>query len=33
MGTHGRTGLKRVLLGSVTDRVLRLSTVPVLVCH
>lgn len=33
MGTHGRTGLKRVLLGSVTDRVLRLATVPVLVCR
>lgn len=31
MGTHGRTGLDRALLGSVTDRVLRHSTVPVLV--
>jgi nucleotide-binding universal stress UspA family protein len=33
MGTHGHTGIKRVLLGSVTDRVLRLATVPVLVCR
>ncbi len=31
MGTHGRSGLDRALLGSVTDRVLRHSTVPVLV--
>jgi len=31
MGTHGRSGLERALLGSVTDRVLRHSTVPVLV--
>ncbi len=31
MGTHGRTGLDRALLGSVTDRVLRRSSVPVLV--
>jgi nucleotide-binding universal stress UspA family protein len=29
--THGRTGLKRLLLGSVTERVLRLSHCPVLV--
>lgn len=33
MGTHGHTGLKRVMLGSTTDRVLRLSEVPVLVCR
>lgn len=30
MGTHGRTGLKRTLLGSVTERVLRTVDVPVL---
>ncbi|MFB6135401.1 MAG: universal stress protein [Halobacteriaceae archaeon] len=30
MGTHGRTGLDRIVLGSVTERVLRRSTVPVL---
>lgn len=31
MGTHGRTGLTRVLLGSVAERVIRESQVPVLV--
>jgi nucleotide-binding universal stress UspA family protein len=30
MGTHGRHGLSRVLLGSVTERVVRLSNDPVL---
>ncbi|MFB6183530.1 MAG: universal stress protein [Haloarculaceae archaeon] len=30
MGTHGRTGLDRYLLGSVAERVVRLSPVPVL---
>jgi hypothetical protein len=30
MGTHGRTGLKRVLLGSVAERVVRESYCPVL---
>lgn len=30
MGTHGRTGLNRLLLGSVTEKVVRLSPVPVL---
>jgi nucleotide-binding universal stress UspA family protein len=30
MGTHGRTGVERYLLGSVTERVVRLSDVPVL---
>lgn len=31
MGTHGRTGVKRVLLGSTTERTLRLADRPVLV--
>lgn len=30
MGTHGRTGFDRYLLGSVTERVVRTSDVPVL---
>ncbi len=30
MGTHGRTGLNRALLGSVTERVVRLAPCPVL---
>ncbi len=30
MGTHGRSGWRRFMLGSVTDRVLRESQVPVL---
>lgn len=30
MGTHGRTGLPHVMLGSVAERVLRKSTCPVL---
>ncbi|AUV84006.1 universal stress protein [Salinigranum rubrum] len=30
MGTHARTGVERYLLGSVTERVLRASPVPVL---
>ena len=30
MGTHGRTGISRVLLGSVTDKVVQRSTTPVL---
>lgn len=33
MGTHGRRGLDRVLLGSVTERVVRLADVPVLTVH
>jgi nucleotide-binding universal stress UspA family protein len=31
MGSHGRTGLSHVLLGSVTERVIRLAPCPVLV--
>jgi len=30
MGTHGRSGMSRVLLGSVADRVIRLASCPVL---
>jgi nucleotide-binding universal stress UspA family protein len=30
MGTHGRRGLDRYLLGSVTEKVVRAATVPVL---
>jgi nucleotide-binding universal stress UspA family protein len=31
MGTHGRTGLKRMFIGSVAEDVLRSSTVPVVI--
>lgn len=31
MGTHGRSGLDRLLLGSVTERVIKRATQPVLV--
>jgi nucleotide-binding universal stress UspA family protein len=30
MGTHGRSGFRRLIVGSVTDAVVRLATVPVL---
>jgi hypothetical protein len=30
MGTHGRRGVSRTLLGSVAEKVLRLSSIPVL---
>ena len=33
MATHGRRGLQRVLLGSVTQKVLAGSRIPVLVCR
>lgn len=33
MGTHGRTGIRRLLIGSVAERVVRLSTAPVLTVH
>ena len=31
MGSHGRTGLKRLLMGSVTERVISSAPCPVLV--
>ena len=31
VASHGRTGLKRLLLGSVADRIVRLASCPVLV--
>jgi nucleotide-binding universal stress UspA family protein len=31
MGSHGRTGIERVLLGSVAEKVLRHATCPVLI--
>ena len=33
MATHGRTGLQRMLLGSITQKVLAGTRVPVLVCR
>jgi nucleotide-binding universal stress UspA family protein len=33
MGTHGRSGLEHLLLGSVADYVVRNSKVPVLTIH
>jgi nucleotide-binding universal stress UspA family protein len=33
MGTHGRRGLPRALLGSVAEKVVRLSSIPVLTIH
>ena len=33
VGTHGRTGLRRALMGSIAERVVRLSPVPVLTIH
>ena len=33
MGTHGRTGFRRVLLGSVAEKVVRLAASSVLVVH
>jgi len=33
MGTHGRTGLDRYLVGSVTERIVRASQTPVLTTH
>ena len=33
MGTHGRSGLNRLLLGSVAEQVVRLALCPVLAAH
>jgi nucleotide-binding universal stress UspA family protein len=33
IGTHGRRGISRALLGSVAERVIRTATLPVLVVH
>ena len=33
VGTHGRRGIPRMLLGSVAEKVVRLSPVPVLTVH
>jgi nucleotide-binding universal stress UspA family protein len=33
MGTHGYTGLSRMLLGSVTEKVVRSASCPVLTVH
>jgi len=33
MGSHGRSGLDRLLLGSETNKLLLSTDVPVLVCH
>lgn len=33
LGTHGRSGFRRFLLGSTADRVVRMATVPVLTVH
>jgi nucleotide-binding universal stress UspA family protein len=33
MGSHGRTGWKHLLMGSVAAKVVRIATVPVLVVH
>jgi nucleotide-binding universal stress UspA family protein/CBS domain-containing protein len=33
MGTHGRSGVKRMVLGSVTEKIVRLAPCPVLTVH
>jgi nucleotide-binding universal stress UspA family protein len=33
MGTHGRTGLRHLLLGSVAEHVVRHSSIPVMTVH
>jgi nucleotide-binding universal stress UspA family protein len=33
VGTHGRTGLRRALLGSDAEEIVRETTVPVMLVH
>lgn len=33
LGTHGRTGFRHLVMGSVAERVARMATVPVLTVH
>jgi nucleotide-binding universal stress UspA family protein len=33
MGTHGKTGLRRLVLGSIAENVVRKSDIPVLLYH
>jgi len=33
MGTHGRRGIARALIGSVAEAIVRASTIPVLTVH
>ncbi len=33
VGTHGRTGLKHLLMGSIAEEIVRRSTIPVMVCR
>ena len=33
MGSHGRSGIAAIVLGSVTTKVLTHTKIPVLVCH
>ena len=33
MGTHGRRGLRRLVLGSDAEQIVRLANVPVLLVH
>ncbi|HVZ35299.1 MAG TPA: universal stress protein [Polyangiaceae bacterium] len=33
LGTHGRSGFRRFLLGSTAERVVRMATIPVLTVH
>ncbi|HVH41185.1 MAG TPA: universal stress protein [Labilithrix sp.] len=33
MGTHGRSGIARALIGSVAERIVRTSSIPVLTVH
>jgi nucleotide-binding universal stress UspA family protein len=33
LGSHGRSGIPRALIGSVAEGIIRRATIPVLVCH